>query len=768
MSHGLMEHDALLVGLAFVVAYFASFTALDMGTRLRKAQGKARQIWLAGSGFVLGGGIWSMHFLAMLGMHAGMPVGYDVGLTAFSLGLAIGVVALGFHIVTRPTPSFVRLLVAGTVVGIGVALMHYVGMAALIVPGQIVYNPLIVALSVGIAIVATTAALWLTLNLSSAVQRVVAAGVMAVAVCGMHFTGMAGTTIQVDGVLPESVSGASNIVIAEAVIFGIFLIISLAIVCVFVDRRLELIAEREASGLREANARLKQQVAETEALACQLESSVEALSTTRKAVQRLLDHADQGFLTIGRDLVADPQASAACEEMLGRDPVGVEIGELLMEDRPGDAREMAKILESVFDERNSYLRELKIELLPATFAVGGKSLSVSYKFVEASGRLMLVITDVTEKTRLAEEVARERRRLELIVHAATEGEMFDSVVEEFRLFATEELPQLAVDCHTSEGRQELFRPLHTYKGLLSQYGFHWTPRELHDLEQVLAEPEWITAENAVQLLNPEPLLAGFERDMSVVSEALRGTSVIDRGERSRKLAELGESARLLLSGPERDELPSRASEIVQSVAEIGMIDVKAALELYGRGVPALGARLNKFVRPVVVNGDDVALPPERFANFCRSLVHVFRNAVDHGVELPGERIEAGKPDHATIEVEVREEPAGIVIEISDDGRGVDRTMLELKLMEAGVSQSDAESLSLTDLVFREGLSCREDASDISGRGVGLAAIRNEVEAFGGSVGVQSQAGVGTTFRFTLPRNDVKDIGEMDLQRKVAS
>src|ERR1700676_2564761 len=145
VHHHLMAHDGRLVFLSFAVALLASYSALDMGTRLRRATGKARKLWLGGSAVVLGGGIWSMHFVAMLAFDAGVPVGYDFDLTALSLLIAIGIMAVGFHLVAGNNPKISRQIVAGCIVGCGVAIMHYTGMSALIVAGTIRYDPVLVA-----------------------------------------------------------------------------------------------------------------------------------------------------------------------------------------------------------------------------------------------------------------------------------------------------------------------------------------------------------------------------------------------------------------------------------------------------------------------------------------------------------------------------------------------------------------------------------------------------------------------------------------------
>jgi chemotaxis protein histidine kinase CheA len=179
-----------------------------------------------------------------------------------------------------------------------------------------------------------------------------------------------------------------------------------------------------------------------------------------------------------------------------------------------------------------------------------------------------------------------------------------------------------------------------------------------------------------------------------------------------------------------------------------LLDVKAALALHGRVAPALAARLEKQLAPIVVAGDDVALPPGQFGDFFRSLVHVFRNAVDHGIETPEERELCGKSTDGAIRCEVRDGGDCVEVAISDDGRGVDRPALEAKLARGGVVAE--ESQTLEDLVFREGLSSRRETTDVSGRGVGLAAVKHELDRLGGTVTVMSEVGAGACFRFRLP------------------
>ena len=178
-----------IVGLACTVqARFASTSRAGIG-------------WLALAAMSIGGvGIWLMHFIAMLGFTTpGNPVRYDIPRTALSAVMSVGAVFLGLLVFgIRGRFSLWRLLVAGAITGLAVALMHYTGMWAVQIQGTIGYSTGLVLLSVGIAVVAATAALWFTVAVDRVVLRVVAGLIMGFAVTGMHYTGMAAVQVRLD------------------------------------------------------------------------------------------------------------------------------------------------------------------------------------------------------------------------------------------------------------------------------------------------------------------------------------------------------------------------------------------------------------------------------------------------------------------------------------------------------------------------------------------------------------------------------------------
>ncbi|MFD1787913.1 MHYT domain-containing protein [Sphingomonas floccifaciens] len=185
-------HDRYLVFLSIAVAVFASFTALSLANRIRASRGQARRLWLSGAAIALGGGIWAMHFVAMLAFSMpGMAMSYDPGLTLASLVIAIAFTGAGLAIVDWQRVVPARIAGAGLLIGAGVVAMHYIGMAAMRMPATLGYDWRWVAASVVIAVAAATAAMWLASTDRQIGRRLLAATVMGAAIAGMHYSGMA-------------------------------------------------------------------------------------------------------------------------------------------------------------------------------------------------------------------------------------------------------------------------------------------------------------------------------------------------------------------------------------------------------------------------------------------------------------------------------------------------------------------------------------------------------------------------------------------------
>jgi NO-binding membrane sensor protein with MHYT domain len=187
------SYGALNPVLAYAVSCVGCFLGLRCTTRARAAQGATRARWLiAGALAIATTGIWVMHFIAMLGFTIpGESIRYNVPVTILSMVIAVIAVGIGMFIVGFSREGIRPLVLSGVFLGLGVAAMHYIGMGAIRVDDSLTYNPVLVAASIVIAIVAGTAALWAALRLNSIRSTLVASLIMGVAVSGMHYTGMA-------------------------------------------------------------------------------------------------------------------------------------------------------------------------------------------------------------------------------------------------------------------------------------------------------------------------------------------------------------------------------------------------------------------------------------------------------------------------------------------------------------------------------------------------------------------------------------------------
>lgn len=212
------SYNYFLVALSFLVSVFGSFTGLQLMRAMRSSDGKSELGWIIAAAFAIGGGaIWTMHFVGMIAYETSMEVAYDPLLTFASLILAVAVVGLGIYLLSKKKDSLLMLFVAGIITGLGVATMHYTGMEAMVMAADMHYDNTLFAVSLVIALVAATAALWLAFNTQGAMQMFIASLVMGIAVCGMHYTGMAAMSMTHNG---QSVDISNSI---EPLTLGLFI-----------------------------------------------------------------------------------------------------------------------------------------------------------------------------------------------------------------------------------------------------------------------------------------------------------------------------------------------------------------------------------------------------------------------------------------------------------------------------------------------------------------------------------------------------------------
>ncbi|MEU6572879.1 MHYT domain-containing protein [Streptomyces sp. NPDC046805] len=221
--------------VAYLMACLGGALGLRCTTRSMLVAHPWRPAWLALGSAAIGSGIWTMHFVAMMGFTVKeTPLHYDEPMTYASLGLAIVLVGVGIFIVGYRGATGAALFTGGTITGLGVASMHYLGMAAVRLDGKFAYNTLTVAASVVIAVVAATTALWAAGQVRGVLWSVGASLVMGLAVSGMHYTGMAALSVHVHHAAQGAVDSPPATTLAPMLI-GPFAFLLLAGVVVMFD-----------------------------------------------------------------------------------------------------------------------------------------------------------------------------------------------------------------------------------------------------------------------------------------------------------------------------------------------------------------------------------------------------------------------------------------------------------------------------------------------------------------------------------------------------
>ena len=259
----LASYSPALVLISLCVAILASYTALDLSGRIATANGRAAYLWIGGGALAMGFGVWSMHFIGMLALSLPIELGYDLGLTVWSLLVAILSSGFALWLVSQPRLPALQLLYGALIMGAGISAMHYSGMAALRMQPGIDYDPALFGLSLVIAVAASAAALMIAFRLRQQtpyvrLARAGAAVVMGLAIVGMHFTGMAAASFPEGSFCGAALNGLSAKGLDNLVLVASLAVMTIALLTSIFDARLDARTAALAQSLTLANEELTQ------------------------------------------------------------------------------------------------------------------------------------------------------------------------------------------------------------------------------------------------------------------------------------------------------------------------------------------------------------------------------------------------------------------------------------------------------------------------------------------------------------------------------
>ena len=492
--------------------------------------------------------------------------------------------------------------------------------------------------------------------------------------------------------------------------------------------------ERERNQLREANLTLEQRDQALRYAAEQLRSAndglelrvqerTQELATRNRDLRLVLDTVDQALLMIDLEGRLALECSSAAERWFGRHPEGASFVEQV-----GTDERFAGMFTLGLDAlREDILpQEVALEQLPTRFERESRQFECRNLPIETAGRLiglLLVIDDVTEKRIRAREDAEQRELLAAFKAIMRDRNGFATFFQESERML-ESLAQSDIDDSLRT------RLLHTLKGNAGMYGLQRIAELCHLAETELAE-ETSCLETLEQL---RQRWAAVTQTLHSVTPTHQATEVSQQD-----LAELTAKARRGAS----------ADQIVAELQRLRWEPAERVLDRLAEHARELAARLGKAALEVQVDADVLRFDPDRWGPLWSALVHIVRNAVDHGIESADERRAVGKSACGLLRFVARRSELGYRLEIQDDGRGIDWEAIRRSCERKGypsVTRSD-----LLQALLTPGFSTRAGVTQISGRGIGLAVVAEVVRGLSGRISAESDPGKGTRWVFAFPQ-----------------
>lgn len=460
-----------------------------------------------------------------------------------------------------------------------------------------------------------------------------------------------------------------------------------------------------------------------------------ALDNRNRDFALIFDNVAQGFVTVGLDGTIGGERSAALIRWFGEPTAGVGWWDYVA----GDDEDTAAWIRISFETLVEGFMPLEVVLdqLPKRVVRDGRHLRVEYRAIgEPVIALLAVVTDITDELARAAFETSQRELITVVAKAQRDASGFAAFVAEAdqlveRITAVAPPAEGAPAAPTDDELAELRRRLHTLKGNAALFGVTSIAELCHELEGVVdANPGPLEAAPRAQLA---AAWAGFhERVDPVLGLSKRRAVVIDWEEYQSFIASLGK--------PE----PAWAAPMRRWAHD----PARPHLERFAAQATALADRLGKAPIEVEIADHDVRVAPDRFMPLWQAAIHAVRNAVDHGLEPAADRTAAGKRESGRIALRTEIDDGALVLEIVDDGRGIDWDKVAERARLRGLpAETRAE---LEEALFASGVSTAAETTDVSGRGVGLDALRVACRGLGGRVELASELGAGSTIRCVVP------------------
>lgn len=445
----------------------------------------------------------------------------------------------------------------------------------------------------------------------------------------------------------------------------------------------------------------------------------------------ILDNVMQGLVNISTSGVIISQPSLKMSEWFSRPKPGQRLSALIEQKNPTAAMWFDMGIDVL--QEDLLPLELCLEQLPSEIEFDGKTLRMEYTPLfdqDVLQSVLVVFTDITAEL--------ERERLEQeqreFVKLATRLQEDRAGFLEFFLEANKIMNRITHEDFT-ESPMEIKRLIHTLKGNAGFFELKTIANLCHELESQIQDTYTSPTREELEQLNAR--WRHLRKSLSSFLEDAQHSIHISDEEYKDLLNDV-------LHGTAHERLAER-------INAWRLEPVQRRLERLAKQADALAINLGKEVS-VEIHTDDTRLVPERWRTFWATFVHVMRNALDHGLETPDERLEKGKEVVGRLILSARQSSRRFEVRVKDDGAGINWDKLREKAESLGLDTSSQQAL--TAALFTDGISTRDEVTQTSGRGVGMAAVLNQCNALGGEISVQSVPNHGTEFIFSFPLDTV--------------
>lgn len=477
------------------------------------------------------------------------------------------------------------------------------------------------------------------------------------------------------------------------------------------------------------------------------------LSKTKLAIETLLDQVGQGFLSINSEGVVNPAFSKECLTIFSHDIANESYVELLKTHAESvDIYFVETVINKIFEFDQEEIAEIYLSLLPEVLTIKQQIIQCRYRYINNSHtrQITVVLTDITNRLAMEHEVEEERRTLKMVVNAIRYQNNVRSSIKRLRAFFTHDYRSILAGKCTNEKIKEVYRIIHTFKGDFAQWSMMNTAKHLHaiesDISLLFLKKDDAHSKNIKTYLENISLDAILHEDYARIecylgSEFIEGSQVIQISDVDfEKVQE-----ELMQCVPQ--EFQNRITGVFR---QLKWVQFDIVISQYSDYVVQLGSSFDKKIRPIVLTGASLKLDDAIYLEFLKSLIHIFRNIVQYGIESSDTRAYEQKELEGTIRVDVSSDDKQFQITIEDDGAGLDMVSIDSRLALIGSPLINEDLWTRQQTIFDYGFSTQENVTELSGRGVGLNAVKSAIENLGGEIEVTSKFGVFTRFTCTIP------------------